>query len=167
MARSAVNRPPRLFRLEDTMQTRPWRIGQIAAVLAAAIALCDSRLSGAAAEDNKLTPREKADGWVLLFDGRSPAGWMAGEKPLPAANVRDGSINPKNSGAYVSHYKDAFGDFLLACDFKMAPGCNSGIFIRTGDMKDPVQTGFEIQVYDSAGRANVTKNSGGALYDAQ
>jgi len=148
------------------MQTTRWRIGRTAAVLTALLALFTSRAVAAESEDNRLTPQEKADGWVLLFDGRTTAGWMSGERPMPAANVMDGAINPKNSGAYVSHYKDTFGDFVLACDFKMSPGCNSGIFIRTGDLKDPVQTGFEIQVYDSAGKPNPGKNGGGALYDA-
>ena len=37
-------------------------------------------------------------------------------------------------------------DFVLALDFKISKGCNSGIFIRTGSAKDPVQTGIEIQV---------------------
>jgi hypothetical protein len=116
--------------------------------------------------DNQLTPQEKADGWVLLFDGKSVGGWMSGDKPLPAANVQDGAINPKASGAYVSHYKQPFGDFVLACDFKISPGCNSGIFFRVGDLKDPVQSGFEIQVYDSAKKAKVGRNDSGALYDA-
>src|SRR5215210_7167639 len=96
----------------------------------------------AAGADNQLTQQEKSEGWVLLFDGKSPAGWMSGDKPLPAANIKDGSINPKDAGAYVSHYKEQFGDFVMACDFKMAPGCNSGIFFRVGDLKDPVQSGF-------------------------
>ena len=148
------------------MQTTPRRIGRAAAVLTAALALLVSRAFSAEAEDNRLSAREKADGWVLLFDGRTSAGWMSGDKPMPAANVNDGAINPKNSGAYVSHYKQPFGDFVLACDFKVSPGCNSGIFIRTGDMKDPVQSGFEIQVYDSAGKPNPSKNGAGALYDA-
>src|SRR5205085_1071388 len=32
---------------------------------------------------NQLTPQEKADGWVLLFDGATAGGWMSGDKPLP------------------------------------------------------------------------------------
>jgi hypothetical protein len=116
--------------------------------------------------DNQLTAREKADGWVLLFDGKSPAGWMSGDKPLPAANVQDGAINPKSNGAYVSHYKEPLADFVLGCDFKITPGCNSGIFFRIGDLKDPVQSGFEIQVADSAKRAKLGPHDSGALYDA-
>ena len=30
----------------------------------------------------------------------------------------------ESAGAYVSHYKEPFGDFMLACDFKLSPGCN-------------------------------------------
>jgi len=137
------------------------RVGTVlAAILAFGGVAADDRA------DNQLTPQEKADGWVLLFDGKTSAGWMSGDKPLPAANVQDGAINPKSSGAYVSHYKQPFGDFVLACDFKIAPGCNSGIFFRVGDLKDPVQSGFEIQVADSAKKAKPGRNDNGALYDA-
>ena len=117
--------------------------------------------------DNQLTPREKADGWVLLFDGKSAAGWMAGNKPLAAANVQDGAINPHDAGAYVSHYKDPFGDFVLSCDYKVSRGANSGIFFRVADLKDPVQTGIELQVYDQGNRPNPGRNGNGAIYDAQ
>jgi hypothetical protein len=54
---------------------------------------------------------------------------------------------------------------VLACDFKISKGCNSGIFVRTDNPKDPVQTGIEIQVYDTAGKEKVGKNDGGAIYD--
>jgi hypothetical protein len=156
--------------MEDPMhkttapETMPaaWAALFLAALVAPIMALG----AAATAADNQLTPQEKADGWVLLFDGKSPAGWMAGDKPLPATNVQDGAINPKASGAYVSHYKDPFGDFVLACDFRVSPGCNSGIFFRVGDLKDPVQSGFEIQVLDSARKGKPGRNDSGALYDA-
>jgi hypothetical protein len=119
----------------------------------------------ARAADNELSPREKQDGWVLLFDGKSPAGWLNKDKPLPAANVEGGAINPHKGGAYVTYYRQPFDNFVLGCDFKVSKGANSGIFIRTGDMADPVQTGFEIQIFDSAGKPP-GKHSCGALYDA-
>ncbi len=31
--------------------------------------------SPALARDNQLSEQEKRDGWVLLFDGKSPGGW--------------------------------------------------------------------------------------------
>ena len=111
--------------------------------------------------DNELTEQEKKDGWILLFDGRSPEGWT-GLKP---ENIEDGAINPFKSGNYVTFHKERFGDFTLSCDFKVSAGCNSGIFIRTGNAKDPVQTGIEIQVLDSAGNTKVGKHDCGAIYD--
>jgi hypothetical protein len=111
--------------------------------------------------DNELTEQEKKDGWVLLFDGKSPEGWL-GLKP---EHVQEGAINPYKSGNYVTFHKESFGDFTLSCDFKVSPDCNSGIFIRTGNRKDPVQTGIEIQVLDSAGKTKVGKHDCGAIYD--
>ena len=142
--------------------------GTLRSTVAAGIGLSLAlALTPAGEVDNQLTPREKADGWALLFDGKTAGGWMSGEKPLPAKTIQGGTINPRGAGAYVSHYKDPFGDFVLSCDFKISPGCNSGIFFRVGDLKDPVQSGFEIQIYDTANKKTKPgKNDGGALYDA-
>jgi hypothetical protein len=111
--------------------------------------------------DNELTEQEKKDGWTLLFDGKSGEGWVN----LKSANIEDGAINPFKSGNYVTYAKERYGNFVLACDFKISKGCNSGIFIRTDNPKDPVQTGIEIQVYDTAGKEKPGKNDGGAVYD--
>jgi hypothetical protein len=113
-----------------------------------------------AAGDNELSEQEKKDGWTLLFDGKTSEGWTA----LKAANIEDGCINPFKSGNYVTYAKDKYADFILACDFKLTKDCNSGIFIRTGDPKDPVQTGIEIQVYDSKAE-KPGKHDCGAIYD--
>ena len=50
-----------------------------------------SQAAADAAELNKLTPQEVADGWVLLFDGETTFGWS----PATAANwaVADGVIS--------------------------------------------------------------------------
>jgi hypothetical protein len=114
-----------------------------------------------AAGDNELSEQEKKDGWTLLFDGKTPEGWQN----LKPANVEDGCINPYKSGNYVTFAKERYGNFVLVCDFKISKGCNSGIFIRTDNPKDPVQTGIEIQVYDNAGKEKLGRNDAGSLYD--
>lgn len=138
------------------------------------VALCITLLSFAGlarAADNQLTDQEKADGWVRLFDGKSAEGWVndRGGAPVPAAAVEDGAFNPHKVGkTYVPYYaKQKFGDFTLALDFKVSKGCNSGVFVRVADPKNPVQTGFEIQVMDSAGKDKPGKHDMGALYDAR
>lgn len=123
----------------------------------------------ARAGDNELSEQEKKDGWILLFDGKSMEGWQGKDgTPVNDANVKEGTFNTmKNNGGYVPVYaKRKFSDFVLALDFKVSKGCNSGVFFRVTDPKDPVQTGFEIQVFDSFGR-KVSKHEMGALYDAQ
>ena len=113
-----------------------------------------------AAGDNELSDQEKKDGWILLFDGKTPEGWQN----LKAANIEADGLNPFKSGNYVTYAKDRYADFVLAADFKLSKGCNSGIFVRTGDAKDPVQTGIEIQVFDSKNE-KLSKHDVGAIYD--
>ena len=139
-------------------------ISMPAALFAALLAACLAR--PAAAADNELTAQEKRDGWVLLLDGRSSDGWVTGGKPPPAANIQDGAINPYKAGAYVTYHKEPLADFVLSCDFKVSSGANSGLFFRVANQADPVQTGFEMQVFDSAGRP-LGKHTCGAIYDAQ
>lgn len=115
------------------------------------------------AADNELTPAERAEGWILLFDGKSTAGWKNNTDKAVAAKIEEGALNPHGSGGYVLVYDKPFGDFVLKCDVKMdQPFCNSGIFVRIGDLKDPVQTGLEAQVSTDK---EVDMHSFGSLYD--
>lgn len=115
------------------------------------------------AADNELTPAEKAEGWILLFDGKSTAGWKNNTDKAVAAKIEEGALNPHGSGGYVLVYDKPFGDFVLKCDVKMdQPFCNSGVFVRIGDLKDPVQTGLEVQVSTDK---EVDIHSFGSLYD--
>jgi hypothetical protein len=117
----------------------------------------------ASAEDNSLTDSEKAEGWMLLFDGASLRGWRNNNDAPVKAKIEDGAINPHGSGGYLLVYEKPFGDFVLACDVKMSqPDCNSGVFVRTGDLNDPVYSGIEVQVLSNTMPG---RNSFGAIYD--
>src|SRR6476660_1861265 len=130
-------------------------------MLGLVILLSPAQLSLAA--DNDLSPAEKSAGWQLLFDGVSAKGWRNNNKKPVAAKVEDGALNPHGSGGYLLVYDKEFSDFVLKFDVKMdQPFCNSGIFLRVGDLKDPVQTGLEMQVM-SGKEADV--HSFGAIYD--
>jgi len=107
-------------------------------------------------------------GFKALFDGESMDGWYT----VPENQQATWSIDPKQGTLAREHRngyawtKDTFGDFILMIDFKMSRSCNSGIFFRT-DPKDPVQKGFEIQLYDTPSDMEMNKHTIGALYDAQ
>ena len=98
-----------------------------------------------------------------IFDGKTPAGWLTNAgKPLPAGNVQDDGLNPHDSGGYIVMHEKPHGDFTLDFDHKLSKGCNSGVFVRVGDPKDPVNTGLEIAIDDTTG---VGLHDPGAFYD--
>ncbi len=119
------------------------------------------------AADNELTEQERADGWVLLFDGKTTKGWMSPKgKPLPESHVQDGSLNPHPCD-YMLVHETAWGDFQLSLDFRISPKCNSGVFIRTFPLqprpgKDVGFNGIEVAIDDTTGAGF---HDTGALYD--
>ncbi len=101
------------------------------------------------------------EGWITLFDGKGLDAWVnrAGERPSPGWVIEDGALARKASAGDV-WTKQRFGNFMLELEFRTQG--NSGVFIRTDNPKDNVQTGIEIQI-DKPGRPG--KHSVGAVYD--
>jgi hypothetical protein len=119
------------------------------------------------AADNTLTEKEKEEGWILLFDGKTQKGWMTSDEKPSKREVEENSINPHKCGHYMMVHEKQRENFTLACDFKISKTCNSGIFVRTSPLKarpglDSGYNGIEIQILDS-------KTAGfhdtGAIYD--
>ncbi len=123
--------------------------------------------SSAHAADNELTAAENADGWVLLFDGKSTDGWLdSKEQPVDATHVSDGALNPHPSN-YMLIHKEVYDNFTLSLDFKVSPKCNSGVFIRTFPLKpregkDVGFNGLEVAIDDTTTNGF---HDTGALYD--
>ena len=127
------------------------------------IAVMSCLATTARSAENELMPTEKADGWVLLFDGTSLTGWKNNNDKPVLAKIEQGAINPHGSGGYILVYDKPFENFVLKCDVKMdEPYCNSGIFIRNGDLKDPVQSSLEVQV---SHEREPEKHGFAAIYD--
>lgn len=102
--------------------------------------------------------------WRPLFDGKTLNGWAAQDKNGVWV-VEDGVLHCKGGGSGYLRSEEKFEDFALAVEAKVDKGVNSGIFVRWSDPKDPVNTGIEVQVYDTAGKPNPDKHDSGALYD--
>lgn len=112
------------------------------------------------------------EGFVPLWNGRDLSGWTTG--PDNAWVVEDGVLALKNRTDGKEHNadylwtKEPYGDFILELEFKIPEQANSGVFFRTSDLKDPVYTGFEMQVANSFGREQLSKTgTAGAIYDCQ
>ncbi len=99
--------------------------------------------------------------WKSLFNGKDLEGLMRSNGTAPNTNwvAEAGMLKRIGKGGDI-WTKDRFGDFVLEIEFKTEG--NSGIFIRTDDPKNNVQTGIEIQVNTPGGP---NKHSVGAIYD--
>ena len=86
--------------------------------------------------DNRLTEREKREGWQLLWDGKTTAGWRGAKIdrfPEKGWKISDGILSvQKSGGAESAHGGDIittqqYGNFVLEVDFEFTKGANSGI----------------------------------------
>jgi len=133
--------------------------------------------------NNTLSDREKAEGWELLFDGKSMNGWHNyGKKTIGNAWVVDQEAihlltKPLDGGAWQQ--KDGgdiltaseYQDFELTLEWKIGPCGNSGIIYNV--VEDPEkysyvwETGPEMQVLDNSCHpdARIQKHRAGDLYD--
>ena len=128
-------------------------------LLAVASTLC--------AADNELTDVERKSGWLLLFDGRTTAGWMNSDRSAARTPVENGSLNPHKAGHYMLVHTQQWENFTLSLDFKISKGCNTGIFVRTASLaprpgKDVGFNGIEVAIDDTT---NASYHDTGALYD--
>jgi Domain of Unknown Function (DUF1080) len=120
--------------------------------------LCLVSLGIAQGTHNRLTPQEKAEGWILLFDGKSMAHWQdprALSPPGDAWTIEDGCIKttskPRIGEDLIS--SDPYGDFELQWDWKIVHGGNSGVKYRiqalpvlSSETRTPDVKKFEDQV---------------------
>lgn len=119
------------------------------------------------ADENTLSRAERDEGWQLLFDGKSTAGWMTiKSEPLPISHVQEDALNPHPSN-YMLVYEKPLENYILSLDFKISNRCNSGIFIRTSSLtprpgKDVGFNGIEVAIDDTRGAGY---HDTGAIYD--
>jgi hypothetical protein len=109
---------------------------------------------------NNLNAYEKQDGWKLLFDGKSNAGWISAKTgqgfPAKGWSIGNGqiSVSPSdgaestNGGDIIS--KDQFKAFDLSFEFKLSEGANSGVkyFVTLNEKTQGSAIGLEYQVLD-------------------
>jgi hypothetical protein len=110
-------------------------------------------------QNNVLTEAEKAEGWKLLFDGKTLDGWRDynGDSLTAPWIVEDGCIRAKGSGSDASGYivtDTIYENFELAWDWKIAEGGNSGMLyhvVENPKFNVPYVTGPEYQLIDDFG----------------
>ena len=110
--------------------------------------------------DNYLSEAEAADGWKLLWDGKTTNGWRGARLdnfPAKGWKIDNGIlIVEKSTGGESTNGGDIvtvekYGDFALTVDFKLTTGANSGIkyFVDPGMNKgEGSAIGCEFQLLD-------------------
>ena len=138
------------------------------AIVLGSAALAGGAIAAAQASPNTLTAKERAEGWRLLFDGRTAAGWRGfRQQTLPAGwqAVYGALTRIGQSGDIVT--LDEFGDFELRMEWKLLPNGNSGIFYRVTEDDDVMwHTAPEYQIIDNAYKEPLKPGQyAGANYD--
>lgn len=110
---------------------------------------------------NTLSEDEVAQGWILLFDGKSTQGWRGAHKesfPESGWKVKDGVLSvQKSDGGESTNGGDIVFEknlkaFELKVDFKITEGANSGIkyFVTEKEKQKGSAFGLEYQILDDA-----------------
>ncbi len=129
---------------------------------------------------NKLTKKEKKNGWVLLFNGTDFSGWrQCNGTEMPknwkiednAMKVFTGEGKKPGSGANgdILFGDKKFKNFELSIDWKASKMANSGIFFNVREVpgKPIYYAAPEVQVLDNVDATDnkVASHLAGSLYD--
>lgn len=122
-------------------------------------------MAAAGSGDNLLSDAEKAEGWTLLFDGNTTAGWHSYQNILSRWKVEDGALDADSTrgpglmgksgvmgGSMVTDKE--YENFHLKVDWKISEGGNSGIMILVNEdpsISEDYQSAPEFQILDNAG----------------
>lgn len=155
------------------MTPRPLPALAALALAAAAPSLAPAQASPAAAPH----AARPAAGWTTLFDGTQASlerNWRGYRRQDTPTNwhVENGALVLGQGGDKTAHgdllTREAYGDFDLEYEWRIAPGGNSGVIYRVAETQPETwMTGPEMQVLDDSGHADGKKPShrAGALYD--
>jgi hypothetical protein len=138
---------------------------------------------------NIITEKEKAEGWILLFDGKTFEGWRGlGQEGIPEGHwaIEDGTIK-KVPSENVPLQEDGqplvggdlitiqtYENFELSFEWKISPAGNSGIKynvseeMSTDNPPKYAALGFEYQILDDEGHPDAQvsdTHTAAALYD--
>lgn len=108
---------------------------------------------------NEIALELDPSGWHDLFAADLSNATFGGENGW---TLEDGILTLNEGGGNI-WTTEQYGDFQLDLEFKLAEGTNSGVFIRTGDIDEYVQTSIEVQIHETSDGTN--HGACGAIYD--
>lgn len=99
-------------------------------------------------QEINLSPEEKAEGYVSLFNGRDLDNWIGNKESYVA---EDGMIviKPESGSGGNLYTEKEYGDFIFRFEFLLTPAANNGLGIRTPLEGDAAYVGMELQILDN------------------
>lgn len=130
---------------------------------------------------NDITVEERANGWELLFDGKSSTGWKSAKRPGFPQNgwhIQQGTLSVMAAGGNESTNggdiitENQYSAFDLSFEFRLTPGANSGVkyFVTLAEETNGSAIGLEYQLLDDTLHADAKMGRDGnrtlaSLYD--
>ncbi len=95
-----------------------------------------------------LSAEEKKEGFAPLFNGLDMSGWTGN---TTSYYPNDGAIvcDPKRGGGGNLYTAEEYGNFVFRFEFRLTPGANNGLGIRTPKIGDAAYQGMELQILDN------------------
>jgi hypothetical protein len=103
-----------------------------------------------------LTAAEKAEGWKLMFDGTSLAGWRGYKtETVPSGWTAAAGVLTRSGAGGDLMTVEQYGDFEMRFEWKVPEQGNSGIIYRIATTEPyPWHTGPEFQILHNQGHAD-------------
>lgn len=98
-------------------------------------------------KEYNLTPEEKSEGFVALFNGRNLNNWI-GNKDSYIAEDAMIIVKPSDGSGGNLYTEKEYSDFIFRFEFQLTPGANNGLGIRTPLTGDAAYVGMELQILD-------------------
>ncbi len=137
-------------------------------------------LSSCAEKINKLSSKEKKDGWELLFNGKDFNGWRQCNGTAMPLNwiiedntmkvfTGEGKEPGQGANGDIVYGEKKFSNFELSIDWKASKMANSGFFFNVREVpgKPIYYAAPEIQILDNADATDnkIDSHLAGSLYD--
>ncbi len=98
-------------------------------------------------EPFKLSAEEQKEGFKVLFDGQNMHEWTGNTEDYVIENGVM-ALHPGQGHGGNLYTKDEFANFCFRFEFKLTPGANNGLGIRTPMEGDAAYVGMELQILD-------------------
>ncbi|TFG43841.1 MAG: DUF1080 domain-containing protein, partial [Bacteroidia bacterium] len=99
-------------------------------------------------KEYNLTPEERSEGFIALFNGRNLDNWIGNKESYVVEDAMI-VIKPDDGSGGNLYTEKEYADFIFRFEFLLTPGANNGLGIRTPLTGDAAYVGMELQILDN------------------